>query len=163
MAIAVPQNPENKTTVCPNESAEKVKAREPKSPSPSPGVSPIFIRQGHPFSGMVPLFGAVVFIYLGALFDAMDQLAQFDVLQPVLFNFRIKMFRDSEKVKSILERERHLIKVVVVVLSAFVICWTPFWTVSLVSTIHFLCRAIQVLVNRDSGSSLIGEAGCINI
>lgn len=39
---------------------------------------------------------------------------------------------DSEKVRSILNRERHLILVVTNVIGAFFICWAPFWIVYLV-------------------------------
>ena len=39
---------------------------------------------------------------------------------------------DAEKVRAILDRERHLVMVVAIVLVAFLICWSPFWLAQMV-------------------------------
>ena len=47
-----------------------------------------------------------------------------------------------------MERERHLLVVVSVVLAAFLICWTPFWVVNLV-TIKIDKLGWQHLLDKD--------------
>ncbi len=49
-----------------------------------------------------------------------------------IFRTRSPKNIDSEKIRAIIDRERHLVKVVAIVMSALLICWTPFWIVNLV-------------------------------
>ncbi len=49
-----------------------------------------------------------------------------------IFRTRSPKNIDSEKIRAIIDRERHLVMVVAIVMSALLICWTPFWIINLV-------------------------------